>query len=298
MASGEHPFRSDGAAKVADDALRRVLPAPVPPVVPEKRHIAGSCFPRLSDGQCAPGVRAVERLGLLQAWWAPAKRKATVGGQGKHPVCRKYTVGISDVVTSSPGNLAGDRHTLDSSPERLLPNIREGSRTTVDALFERYRSWLRRWARGRLPAWVRGAIDTSDLVQDALHRTFERLERFEPKHANALRIYLRRAVENQIRDELRRAVRRRAVIAPDEVVRLSDDGAPQHRQLVDDEIWRRYLSSLKRLTPRERRLIVGHAELEYSYRQLALIEGMPSPDAARMALRRAVIRLSSLIGNP
>ena len=227
-----------------------------------------------------------------------AEPKATIGGRARTSVPNKDTVGTSDVVKSSPRNLAGDRRTLDSSSERLLANIREGSRTTIDALFERYRSWLRRWARGRLPAWVRSTIDTSDLVQNALHRTFKRMERFEPKHANALRIYLRRAVENQIRDELRRAVRRRAIIAPDEVVRLSDDGAPQHQQLVDDETWRRYLSSLKRLTPRERRLIVGHAELEYSYRQLALIEGMPSPDAARMALRRAVIRLSSLIGNP
>ena len=43
---------------------------------------------------------------------------------------------------------------------------------------------------------------------------------------------------------------------------------------------------------------MGHAELEYSYEQLALIEDMPSPDAARMALRRAMIRLSSLVQDP
>ena len=205
-------------------------------------------------------------------------------------------MGASAVVTSPPRKLAGERAARDSSSERrLLEGIRHGSRATVDALFARYRSWLRGWARGRLPVWVRGAIDTSDLVQDALHRTFERLDGFEPKHAYALRIYLRRAVENQIRDELRRAVRRRASIAPDEVVRFSDDAAPQHRQLVDDETWSRYLNGLTRLTARERRLIVGHGELDYSYRQLALIENMPSPDAARMALRRAMIRLSSLV---
>ena len=173
-----------------------------------------------------------------------------------------------------------------------------GGRATVDALFARYRSWLRGWARGRLPVWVRGAIDTSDLVQDTLHRTFERLDRFEPKHANALRVYLRRAVENQIRDELRRAVRRRAAIVPDEVTRLSEEAAPQHRKLVDDETWSRYLNGLTRLSARDRRLVVGHAELEYSYEQLALIENLPSPDAARLALRRAVIRLGSLVKNP
>ena len=98
--------------------------------------------------------------------------------------------------------------------------------------------------------------------------------------------------------EIRATRRGWASIAPDEAVRLSDDGAPQYGQFVEDETWRRYLDGLKRLTPRERRLIVGHAELEYSYEQLALIEDMPSPDAARMALRRAMIRLSSLVQDP
>ena len=195
---------------------------------------------------------------------------------------------------------AGERDPLDSSSElRLLERVRLGNRSAVGALFERYTPWLRRWTRGRLPRWVDGAIDTSDLVQDALHHTFERLGEFEPKQANALRSYLCRAVENRIRNELRRAARRRASIAPlDAVVRFSDDAAPQHRQFVDDETWRRYLNGLERLTPRERRLIVGRAELEYSFQQLAIIEDMPSPDAARMALRRAMIRLSSIIGDP
>ena len=193
---------------------------------------------------------------------------------------------------------SGEVVSRDSSPHRrLLEKIDPDGHVTIDALFGRYRAWLRAWARGRLPAGLRGAVDTSDLIQNALQRTVGQLGRFEPRHADALRVYLRRAVENQIRDELRRAVRRRASIAPDEVVRFSDDAAPQHRQLVDDETWRRYLDGLKRLTARERRLIVGRAELEYSYRQLALIEDMPSPDAARMALRRAVIRLSSLVGD-
>ena len=185
-----------------------------------------------------------------------------------------------------------------SSRRRLLDRLRPGGLDSIDGLFERYRSWLRSWARGRLPAWARGAVDTSDLIQNAMQRTLGRLDRFEPRHADALRSYLRRAVENQISDELRRAVRRRASIAPEEIVRLSADAAPQHRQLVDDETWSRYRDGLKRLTARERRLIVGHAELDYSHRQLALIENMPSPDAARMALRRAMIRLSSLVRDP
>ena len=66
---------------------------------------------------------------------------------------------------------------------------------------------------------------------------------------------------------------------------------PTHRQLLDDETWRRYLDGLERLPARDRRLIVGRTELGYSFRQLALVERLSSPDAARMALQRALQRL-------
>ena len=110
-----------------------------------------------------------------------------------------------------------------------------------------------------------------------------------------MRSCLRRAIENRIRDQLRRATRRRNVTVPAKQVVPSDKAAPQHQHLVDDEMWRRYLDGLQRLSTRDRRLIVGRTELEYNFRQLALVERLPSPDAARMALRRALVRLSDAI---
>ena len=155
--------------------------------------------------------------------------------------------------------------------------------------------WLRRWARGRLPAWARAGADTSDLVQDALLQTFRRIAYFEPKRDGALRAYLRLAVDNRIRDEMRK-VARRPRVDPSETKEAADllvDTNPTPLdQVITDETWARYLQGLKRLTPRERRLIVGRAEMGYSYKQLALVDGRTSPDAARMALRRALLRLS------
>ena len=206
---------------------------------------------------------------------------------------------MSEPVRLSSHDAVGETGPLGSSAERyLFQRVQAGGRSAVDALFERYSSWLRRWARGRLPQWVRGAIDTSDLVQDTLHQTFVRLDGFRSREASALRIYLRRAVENRIRDELRRAKRRGGTGGTGTPVRLSNDAAPQHQQLVDVETWKLYMDGLARLSPRDRRLIAGHAELGYNHHQLALVEGLPSPDAARMALRRAVIRLSEVIPNP
>ena len=183
-----------------------------------------------------------------------------------------------------------------TSERRLLERARRGSHPAVDVLFERYRSWLRRWARGRLPGRARGAIDTSDVVQETLHRTFAHLTSFKSGQARALRAYLRRAVENRIRDELRRATYRQGIILPDGTVPTSD-AAPQHRQLVDDETWRRYLAAVKRLSDRDRRLIVGRAELGYNSAQLACLERLSSPAVARVMLRRAMLRLSALLAD-
>ena len=203
------------------------------------------------------------------------------------------------VLKPEPSSTApGETASASSSESRLLEQVRRGNRGAAEALFERYGSWLRRWVRGRLPQRARGSLDTSDVVQEALSYTFTRLDWFESKRASALRAYLRRVAENRIRDELRRATRRRHAIAPEQRVRMSDDGAPQLRRLVDDESWRRYVDGLQRLRSRDRRLIAGRFELGYNYRQLALVERMPSPDAARMALRRALTRLGAVMSDP
>ena len=203
------------------------------------------------------------------------------------------------VLKSQPASTAPcETASMSSSESRLLEKVRQGSHGAAEALFERYGSWLRRLTRGRLPRRARGSLDTSDVVQEALSYTFTRLDWFESKRASALRAYLRRVAENRIRDELRRATRRRHAIAPEQRVRMSDEGAPQLRRLIDDEAWRRYVDGLRCLSPRDRRLIAGRVELGYNYRQLALVERMPSSDAARMALRRALIRLSDVMSDP
>ena len=193
--------------------------------------------------------------------------------------------------------LASDRSKPDShqppSSARLLERAVRGDRSAIDELFARYLPRLRRWTRGRLPRWARGVVDTSDLVQDTLLHALTRITVFEPKGDGALRAYLRQAVENRIRDELRRVARRPAVESLDGDDQVPGGGPSPLDRAIDDQTWARYLSALKRLTPRERRLIVGRAELGYSFTQLAYIDGRASPDAARMALKRALVRLAS-----
>jgi RNA polymerase sigma-70 factor (ECF subfamily) len=178
---------------------------------------------------------------------------------------------------------------------QLLLRARRGDREALDELFARHLPGLRRWARGRLPRWARDLYDTGDLVQDAVMRTFRRLESFEPRRQKALQAYLRRAVLNQLRDEVRRLGRNPA---PDALtLDFADAGPSPHEQASQGETEERYRRALQKLSPDDRELVVGRLELEYSFEQLALATGRPTPDAARMGLRRALLKLAQEMGD-
>jgi RNA polymerase sigma-70 factor (ECF subfamily) len=173
---------------------------------------------------------------------------------------------------------------------RLLADARRGDAGAAGQLVNRYLPRLRRWAHGRLPRWARTAADTSDLIQDALVGTLGRLDAFEPHGRHALGAYLAEAVRNRIRDEHRR-VSRRGVAAP-----LSDglvDGGPSPLQrAMEADAHAQYREALACLDAGDRELIVAHVELDYTHAQLGCMTGR-SPNAARMALRRAVDRLAA-----
>ena len=54
----------------------------------------------------------------------------------------------------------------------------------------------------------------------------------------------------------------------------------------------RYEQALGQLRPEEREVIVSRVEMGLSYEELAVALHKPSPDAARKAARRALIRLA------
>jgi RNA polymerase sigma-70 factor (ECF subfamily) len=182
-----------------------------------------------------------------------------------------------------------------STTLRLLRRAREGDPGALDNLFERVTGPLLRWAHRRLPQWARDGADTADIVQDVLSRAFPRLERFENEGPRALRAYLRQCVRNRIVDEVRRAERH----APHQSIQGVDLPAPG--SVLDDVIaaegLSRYRECLARLPEPMQELIVGRLELGYNFEQLALVTDRRSPDAARMALRRALMQLAEEMGS-
>jgi RNA polymerase sigma factor (sigma-70 family) len=177
----------------------------------------------------------------------------------------------------------------ESSSLQLLLRVKAGDHEALALLFERLRGSLRRWAHGRLPRWARADADTSDIVQDVLIRTISRLGRFEPRQSKALQGYLREAVRNRIRDEVRKIERRpRSSLEEHELAATQSPLA----DAMEAENTRRYRAALAQLSDEDRDVIVARLELGYSYEQVALMTGRSSPDSARMAVRRALLRLA------
>ena len=172
----------------------------------------------------------------------------------------------------------------------LLQRVRDGDGGALDTLLGRYLPRLQRWARGRLPRWARDVADTDDLVQETLLRSFRQMGRFEARSEGALHAYLRQAVVNRIRDEIRH---RRRVPPHGELDSGQPDGAPSPLEsAIGAEAVERYDDALSRLKEEDRDAIIGRLELGLSFQELADALGKPTADAARKTAERALVRLA------
>jgi RNA polymerase sigma factor (sigma-70 family) len=175
----------------------------------------------------------------------------------------------------------------------LVMRARAGDRVALELIAERYQPALMRFAHGRIPDTARGLVDTCDVVQVAVVRTLEQLHRIDPSVPGSLLAYLRSAVLNQIRDEIRRARRRPRPAELDDQLRASD------RDPIEDAITRdeleRYDVALLQLPADQQEAFIMRIEMDCSYREIADALGRPSTESARMLVRRAIGALARLL---
>jgi RNA polymerase sigma factor (sigma-70 family) len=177
----------------------------------------------------------------------------------------------------------------------LLRRARDGDRGALDALFARYRPRLQRWATGRLPLHARSLMDTSDLVQETFVRVFEGLARVEVRGPGGFQAYVRQAVLNRIRDEVRWAARRPG---PPGVPETLPDLAPSPLEhAIGADVLARYEHGLASLDEEDRELLHLRIELDLDYGEIAAMTARPSRDAVRMAVQRALGRLAEAMSH-
>ncbi|MEO7326785.1 MAG: sigma-70 family RNA polymerase sigma factor [Dokdonella sp.] len=176
----------------------------------------------------------------------------------------------------------------------LIRRIRTGDAGAREQLVRRFLPLLRRWAHGRLPQQMRDLNETDDLVQATLFKAMTRLDQFESEGPGAFLAYLRQALLNQVRDEIRR--HRRRPEHGDIDVELSDPDTPTLiEQIVGSERVRAYEQALAALPKRQQGLIVMRVEFGMSYPEIAA-EVESTPDAVRVMVARAIVLLSHALG--
>jgi RNA polymerase sigma factor (sigma-70 family) len=192
----------------------------------------------------------------------------------------------TEAVRPADGTLLSDEPTIE-----LVVRAREGDRMAVEALLQRSIPSLRRFAHGRLPAAARGSLDTGDLVQETVLHVLRRLDSFEPRHVGAMQAYLRQSVINRIRDEVRRIGRHPT---PAELPEdLATDLPSPLEEAIRVEDYERYRVALLTLSSRDREMVVARIEAQWNLAQIAQRFSMRTVDGARMAVTRALRRLTN-----
>lgn len=187
----------------------------------------------------------------------------------------------------------------------LLLAAQSGQKEAREELFARYRPRVLALARGRLGRQLRRALDSQDLVQEALAEAAKDLERFEWRGESSLIRWLSRLLEHRAtanadrQGALKREVRREVALDTQSRVpahnAAADSAENPLRQASRQEEEERLREALHRLPERQREAILLREYGGCSWDEVAAELGLPTPDAARMMHVRAVARLGKLL---
>lgn len=187
---------------------------------------------------------------------------------------------------AAQGNCEPPMHTT----LRLIRRSLGGDGAARNLLAQRFLPMLARWARGRLPAYSGGALETQDLVQVALMRALDRLGEFEGRAKGGFFGYLRQSFINALRDELRRQGRHANAI--------SDPELPSTCPVVEvlgPERLALYHQTLAGLPRHEQELVLMRFEFGLSFAEIALEVGSTA-EAVRKRLARALLSMAHAHG--
>jgi RNA polymerase sigma factor (sigma-70 family) len=191
---------------------------------------------------------------------------------------------------SGSSHPSSDPGSLGESTLELTARARSGDQVALELLCLRCLKSLSRYAAGRLPPAVRDMLDTQDVVLEAVQRGMSRLGDFECRHPGALRAYMRTILRNLIIDHVRSRRRHPQQVLLDD--RQVDPAQSPLERVLDREQIELYEAALAHLRPRDAALVTLKIEEQLGHTEIAMELGFASANAARVATRRAVLRLA------
>jgi RNA polymerase sigma-70 factor (ECF subfamily) len=175
------------------------------------------------------------------------------------------------------------------STRGLFFRAKNGDLEAREKLWKKLRERLCRYAHGRLPKRLRSLVETEDVVQDALAQTFRRIDLFDPKHSGAFGVALWVTIKRCLIDQHRRAGRQPA--EGETASSLAAQGPSPMEEAIEKEKLERVITARSKLSEEDQALLHARLDLDLGFTDVALLFGKPSPDAARVAVQRAIARL-------
>jgi len=183
----------------------------------------------------------------------------------------------------------------------LLRQARDGSPEALDALYGRVAGRLLALIRLRMGPSLRTRLESRDVLQAALLRSFERLDQFEGETGTSLMAWLARIAENEIRDLAEYHRRQRRDVAKALPLDAAEAVAARVRsafsQVALDEESARLERAIETLDEPHREVILLRKYQELSFKEIAVRMGR-SEDACRMLLARALAALTLAVHVP
>ncbi len=191
----------------------------------------------------------------------------------------------------------------------LVTLAKSGDQSAIEKLYETYSGRILRIVRMRMGNELRGKMQSIDIVQEALFRSFRDLEKFTYKNEGDFLRWLSHIAENRIRDKITeirahmRDHRREQPLSNNN--HLNDESAVHAYAPMDSATPSKILSKAEDMDKLERAM----QRIKPEYREVILltkVEGLTqkqagekmgkSPDAVRMLLARALNALSIAFG--
>lgn len=188
----------------------------------------------------------------------------------------------------------------------LLRRFDGGDREALGALYKRHIEWIRYEVRRSLGAQLREKVDSNDMVSEAMISFLTYGPRFTPRNGAQFRSLMSTVVRNCIRDRAQWFSSKRRDMSleqdwEDEAV-VNLHGPKNSRRSPEDsleeaESHARLRLAIEILPPRIRNLIVMRNWDRLPFKEIADKLEYKSADAARVALRRAEVKLGTLMAD-
>lgn len=182
----------------------------------------------------------------------------------------------------------------------MTPERGRSRSPSVDTLYADYLPYVQHKVRGAGGGLLRRWYDTMDLTNSVFVEVVRDMPRFEYRGEPALLSWLRLKAVSKVRAKFRRVLSpqgglreehldaAKAKTLPSET---AGGGSPDRSAATLSD------ACLERLDEADRALVTYRIRHGYSFKELAATFGLPSEDAARMRVRRALTRLRDGVSN-